>query len=190
MNIYEKCPVFENNNFLLRLVKEEDSADLLEVYSDKNSLPFFNSDNCNGDNFYYSTKEKMTSAVLFWKSAYENKWFVRLSVIDKCSSKTVGTIELCNRVSSDKFNNAGILRIDVKSDYEKQDMLYSIVSLITPPMFELLGCRDIITKAPIYAIERINALQKFGFTKSEDLLIGNDGYAYNGYWIISANNIS
>lgn len=52
-DIYEKCPVLEDSKFILRLVEEKDAKDLLSVYSDKNALPFFNSNNCNGDNFYY-----------------------------------------------------------------------------------------------------------------------------------------
>lgn len=35
MNPYEKCPVFENESYLLRLVTAEDAADLLKVYSDE-----------------------------------------------------------------------------------------------------------------------------------------------------------
>lgn len=53
------------------------------------------------------------------------------------------------------------------------------------PSYELFYCNEIITKAPIYAVERISAVQEAGFIKSEHLLVGtNDGYAYNGYWII------
>ena len=47
MNIYENCPILENKRFLIRLINKEDCDDLLEVYSDKNALPFFNIDNCN-----------------------------------------------------------------------------------------------------------------------------------------------
>lgn len=184
MNIYETCPTLENEKFLLRLVENEDCDDLLKVYSDKNALPFFNSDNCNGDNFYYATKERMTEAISFWNLSYENGWFARLSIVDKSVSNVIGTVELCLRVSEDAFNDMGILRVDVKSDYEKEDVLYDIVALITPHLSEMLGCNGIITKAPIYAVERINAIQKAGFTKSDHLLIGRTGYAYDGYWII------
>lgn len=185
MIIYEKCPTLENDNFLLRMIEKKDCEDLLAVYSDKNALPFFNSDNCNGDNFYYPTKEKMMDAILFWISSYENRWFVRLAIVDKTTSKAIGTIELCYRVSEDAFNDTGILRVDVRSDYETENILFDIISLITPAVFELLGCNEIITKAPIYAIERINAIQKFGFIKSEHFLIGtHDGYAYSGYWTL------
>lgn len=186
MNIYDNCPILENNNYLLRIVEKQDCEDLFEVYSDKNALPFFNSDNCDGDNFYYPTKERMSEAVLFWISAFENKWFVRMSIVDKSTSKVIGTAELFYRVSEDAFNNMGILRIDVGSAYETENVLFGIFSLVTPEMFNLLGCSEIITKAPIYAVERIKAIQKVGFTKSQNLLIGtNDGYAYNGYWTIS-----
>lgn len=183
MNIYEECPTIENDRYLLRLVETGDCEDLLAVYSDKNALPFFNSDNCGGDNFYYSTRERMEEALDFWLTAYENGWFVRLSIVDKVVSKVIGTIELCLRVSKDAFDNMGILRVDVGSDFENEAVLSDIFSLITPHMSGLLGCKGVITKAPIYSVERISAIRKVGFTKSEDHLIdGNSGYAYDGYW--------
>ena len=182
MSVYEAIPVLENERFKLRAVENADCDDLLRVYSDKNALPFFNSDNCDGDNFYYATKERMQEALDFWKMSYENGWFARLSIIDKSVSSVIGTIELCLRVSEDAFNNMGILRVDVRSDYEKASMLYDIIALIIPQLSELLGCDGILTKAPIYAVERMEALQKAGFTKSEHLLIGKNGFAYDGYW--------
>lgn len=182
MNIYESCPMLENEKFLLRSVENEDCDDLLKVYSDKYALPFFNSDNCDGDNFYYATRERMTEALGFWDFSYKNRWFARLSIVDKTVSSVIGTVELCLRVSEDRFNNMGILRVDVRSDYEREDMLYEIIALIAPHISEMLGCDGILTKAPIYAVERIKALQKVGFTKSEHLLTGKTGYAYDGYW--------
>ena len=184
MNIFEKCPILENEKFFIRLFQMDDCDDLLNVYSDKNELPFFNSDGCDGDNFYYATKERMSEALGFWKMAYENGWFVRLSIVDKGISRVIGTVELCFRVSEDAFNNMGIIRVDVRSDYEKEDVLYSIFSLCIPESKKMLGCNGIVTKVPIYAIERMKAIQAIGFTKSEHLLIGKTGYAYDGYWII------
>ena len=184
MNLYQKCPAFESERFTLRLVRDEDCDDLLKVYSDKNALPFFNSDNCNGDNFYYSTRERMTEAIGFWKTAYENGWFARLSIIDRQASAVIGTVELCLRVSEDAFNRMGILRVDVRSDYEREDFLYEIFSLVMPALEETLGCKGVLTKAPIYAVERIQAVQKTGFQKSAHMLIASNGYAYDGYWTI------
>ena len=159
MNIYETCPVLENEKLIIRLFQNEDCDDLLIVYSDKNALPFFNSDNCDGDNFYYATKERMTEAISFWNMSYENGWFARLSIVDKAVSDVIGTVEL--------------------------NELYSIFSLITPELEKMLGCKGVLTKAPIYAVERIKAIQKVGFTKSEHLLIGKTGYAYDGYWTMN-----
>ncbi len=184
VNIYEKYTILESSNFLLRLTEMEDCDDLLKVYSDKNALPFFNSDNCDGDNFYYTTKERMTEALRFWKLSYENGWFARLSIADKSVSSVIGTVELCLRVSEDNFNHMGILRIDVRSDYEKEEILYDIIVLIIPHISEMLECDGILTKVPNYAIERMKAVQRAGFTKSEYFLIGKTGYAYDGYWII------
>ena len=182
MNIYHTCPTLESEKFIFRLFQDEDCDDLLKVYSDKNALPFFNSDNCDGDNFYYATKERMREAIGFWHMAYENGWFVRLSIVDKATTSVIGTVECCLRVSDDAFNQMGILRVDVGSDYEKEDYLYDIFSLITPKIEEMLGCKGVLTKAPIYAVDRMKAIQKAGFTKSEHLLIGKNGYPYDGYW--------
>ena len=60
-DVYENCPAFENDKFLLRFSQLDDAEDLVSVYSDKNALPFFNSDNCHGDNFYYP-KHRLTRA--------------------------------------------------------------------------------------------------------------------------------
>ena len=51
MDVYENCPEFEDENYLLRMVCMEDKKDLLKVYSDKAAVPFFNGDNCGGDGF-------------------------------------------------------------------------------------------------------------------------------------------
>ena len=49
----------------------------------------------------------------------------------------------------------------------------------------MIGCNGVITKAPIYAIERIKAIKKVGYTKSNDLLIGKNGFKYDGYWVVN-----
>ncbi len=184
MNIYRECPLFENNDYEIRLFRDEDCHDYLKVYGDKNALPYFNSDNCDGDNFYYNTEEKMRSALEFWKTSYENGWFARMSIIDKIKQEVIGSVELCLRVSDDDFNNMGILRVDVRSDYESEEELYSIFSLITPHVEELLGCKGVITKGASYAVERIAAISKVGYEKSDKLLQGKNGVVYDGYWVV------
>ena len=179
-NIYKHAVQFENQRFLLRFVSKEDADDLLAVYSDKNALPFFNSDNCHGDNFYYPTRERMAQAIDFWIFSYENGWFVRWSIVDKTIGKAVGTVELFTRSSDDGLSGA-VLRLDLRSDYENRGIIENLLTLLLPRIPEYFTS-PVITKAPIYAVERIAALQALGFVSSGHLLVGEDGYAYNGYW--------
>ena len=90
MNIYESCPVLQGERFLLRPVEAADCADLLAVYSDERAVPFFNGDNCNGDDFHYTTPERMAEALRFWIWSYENGWFVRWAIVDRGSGRAVG----------------------------------------------------------------------------------------------------
>ena len=177
--------IIENERYLLRFVDKNDADDLLKVYSDKNALPFFNSDNCDGDNFYYPTKDKMQNAIEFWIKSYETRWFVRWVIIDKTTSGVIGSVEMFHRSADDDFNDVGVLRLDVRSDYEKTEVILDILRLFVPDAYQLFDCKDIITKVPLYAVDRIEAVKIYGFSKSESLLIGtNDHYAYKGYWII------
>lgn len=184
MNVYENCPVLENDRFLLRLVEKKDAEDLLKVYGDKRALPYFNSDNCHGDIFYYPTLERMQQAVDFWMEAYDNGWFVRLAIVDKGKNMAVGTIELFLRRAEDYFTDCGLLRLDVGYDYENSRDIGEILGVITEPAYELFGCKMIATKAPVYAVERIAALREAGYVLSENSLTGtSDGKNYDGYWV-------
>ena len=188
--IYEACPILENDRYLLRLTQQDDLESLLPIYSDLNALPFFNSDNCHGDNFYYTTRERMQKALNFWDYSYKNGWFARMTIIEKQTGMIIGTVELCYRVSEDAFNGMCILRVDVGSRYETASVLTEIFGLIAPHTDELLGSHGIVTKAPIYSVERIKALKAVGFAPSEYLLVGgHDGYQYNGYWTWKADQM-
>lgn len=181
--VYEKCPVLENDKYFLRLVDIEDAKDLLKVYRDEKAVPYFNSDNCNGDNFFYQTFERMQEAVKYWIWEYERKGFVRWSIIDKHRNEAIGTIELFNRTSKDYFNACGILRMDLRSDCENQNCIFAILSIIISTTYDLFHCNMIATKAAPFATERIHALKHMGFNQSEDKLVGHDGTEYGNYWI-------
>lgn len=43
VDVYKNCPEYENEDYLVRMVCQEDRMDLLKVYSDKRAVPFFNS---------------------------------------------------------------------------------------------------------------------------------------------------
>lgn len=183
-DVYESCPFFEDENFLLRFPTMQDAKELVKVYSDKNALPFFNSDNCHGDNFYYPDEQRMQQAIQFWLDSYESKWFVRWTIVEKKTKKAIGSVECFHRIAEDAFQHAGVLRVDVGSPYEKADVISEIMELLFPSFFELFQCKSIITKVPVYAVERIQAVKRVGFEKSDQLLVGTmDGYAYKDYWI-------
>lgn len=185
-NVYETCPTLENENYRLRLAEESDAKDLQKVYGDKFALPFFNSDNCHGDNFYNPTVEGMREAIRYWLMEYENRGFVRFAIVEKDSNTAIGTIELFRREAEDFFHDCGILRLDVGSKYECEEVLCEILSIIIEPAYELFACKMIATKAPIYAVERIAALRKTGFEKSDEKVVGHDGTVYGDYWCICA----
>lgn len=181
--VYEKVPVFENERWILRKTGNEDAKDLFEVYSDQKAVPFFNSDNCDGDTFYYDTMEKMEKAIDFWESSYKGRWFVRWSIIDKVKNKAIGTIELFHRNSTDNFNNTGLLRLDLRSDYEAENTIIDILGLILKDTYESFECDKIATKAFAPATERIKALEILGFAETPNHLVGHDGTEYDSYYI-------
>lgn len=184
-NVYKICPQFENEDYLLRFVSAEDYPDLLKVYSDKKSVPFFNSDNCGGDDFYYTTEEKMKEVIEYWLWEYSRKGFVRWSIIDKSTQQAIGTIELFHRKSKDYFTKCGLLRLDLRSDYESSDTIAEILSPLIAPTFKLFHCSKIATKAIPEASERIAALKRLGFKLSAERLIGHDGTEYADYYILN-----
>ena len=188
MNPYDNCPCFENDDFLLRLVSRDDLEDLLKVYSDEKAVPFFNSDNCNGDDFHYTTLERMNQAIDFWLFSYENKYFVRWSIIDKHTKTAIGTIELFHRDSTDFFTQCGLLRLDLRSDYETASKIKKILSLIVPPAYDMFYCNIIATKVISTAEERYKACTDFGFERTEEKMIGgDDGKEYGEYMVLHHN---
>ncbi|MDE7295929.1 MAG: GNAT family N-acetyltransferase [Clostridia bacterium] len=184
MNVYESCPVFENETYLLRLVEDRDVDDLLKVYSDEKAVPFFNGDNCHGDDFHYTTRERMQQAVAFWKEAYQNGWFVRWVIVDKRTGEAIGTIENFHRDADDFFANCALLRLDLRSDYETADEIVSILSPALVPSFQIFGCDKIASKAIPAATERRKAFERLGFTASPHKLVGSDGTQYGDYFVL------
>lgn len=183
-DVYETCPQFENEKYKLRFVSQEDCLDLLKVYSDEQSVPFFNSDNCGGDDFYYVTESRMKEAINYWFFEYNNKGFVRWAIVDKLKNTAIGTIELFHRSADDYFTKCGLLRLDIRSDYEKSTEIESILSLITKPTFDMFQCDKIATKAIPDAIERICALENLGFSETNEKLIGHDSEEYSCYFVL------
>ncbi len=184
-DVYENCPLLENEQYLLTLVSKDDWRDLIKVYSDVKAVPFFNSDNCNGDDFYYTTEARMKQAIDFWLAEYGRRYYVRWSVRDKISGEIIGTIEFFNRKAEDYFNDCGLLRVDLRSDYELTARIKPLLSLVIETCFDLFACDKIATKAIPTAVERIYALKSVGFKLSDKKIIGHDGSEYGEYYVLN-----
>ncbi len=183
-DVYKKCPKYENGDYILRMVSQEDKQDLLKVYSDKKAVPFFNSDNCGGDDFYYTTESRMGQAIEYWHFEYDRAGFVRWTIVSKTTNEAIGTIELFHREADDYFTNCGLLRLDLRSDYELSREIIKILKLIIEPAYTLFHCDKIATKAIPQAAERIAALKSLGFTPTDEKLAGHDGTGYGSYYVL------
>lgn len=180
---YEVCAEIENKQFLLRLVKEEDSGELLRVYSDQAAVALMNRDTCVND-FYVTSPEEMQEMIRFWIAEHGLRYYVRWSIVDKRSWRVVGTTELYHREAEDFFDDCGILRLDLRRDYERADEIAEILSLVLQRGWELFGYRKVAAKAIPAATERISALCSLGFVPTEEKLIGTNGCEFGSYFVL------
>lgn len=79
-----------------------------------------------------------------------------------------------------------MLRLDLRSDYEKADEIVKILDMILKPTYSLFHCDKIATKAIHKATERIKALKALGFHYTDEKLIGHDGTEYDFYFVLSS----
>ena len=110
MNPYRQCPIYQNENYRIRFVKQSDVNDLLKVYSDPKTVALCNCDNCE-DDFYYTSRVRMEQAINYWIMEYHREGFVRWSILDCTSSTAIGTMELFKRSANDAYDNTAVLRI-------------------------------------------------------------------------------
>ena len=164
-DLYKNCPVFETQNFMLRLVSEDDAIDLLGCYSDTKAQQFFNTDgfpkDCN-----FNTIEEMQSYIKFWLMEYSQGAYIRFSVVDKAVNKAIGTIEMFGMVGQYK-TEIGILRIDISSAYENKPHLKELLKVCIDNFYDLFEVKGIATKAISQASNRIAVLTEAGFKPGE-----------------------
>lgn len=178
MNVYENCPSFITQRFWVRLVREEDALGLLAVYSDRDAQPYFNADNCTSD-FRYKTLEEMRSCVEMWLWSYRHGQFVRWTVLQ--DNVPVGTVEMFRRDDGPDGRGCGVLRMDVHSHYEFDDVFDELLDAMLEPLHEHFGCGTILTKAPRFAHRRQSSLRLYGFEPAPPLT-GHDGRPLEDYW--------
>jgi hypothetical protein len=175
-DIYEECPEYNKKLITLRKTSVEDANELLKCYSDEKAVPFFNSDNCNGDNFHYTTLERMKRAIDFWVYSYKNKYFVRWTVILNDTNEKIGTIEMFHRIADDEYNHYGVLRIDLQSGYETPPIIGEVLEIANENFYEVFNVEAILTKAIPYAAERIASLGQKGYCPTNRKLVIYDDY--------------
>lgn len=178
-NPYDECPVYETIHFIFRLVEEKDAKDLLSCYSDNKAAKIFNCDNCNSD-FIFETEEEVLNLIKFWIKEYNNRGYVRFSIVDKAKKAAIGTIEIFARKDvNETFGTIGVLRLDLVSEYEDVSYICEILDLIDLHFPSTFGIDSIITKAIADADRRIEALKLKGYYKLDDQKITS----YSGYYI-------
>ncbi len=155
MDIYEHCPVMETPNFLLRLIRPEDSESLFGCYHDKTAVALMNADNCDFG-FYMETREQMAETVTYWLKFYSWRSFVRFAIVDRETGQAVGTLEGFG-------GDVGVLRIDIAGKYEKADYLSELLGLAKKHFREWFGNETLMTKAVPQARERREALMASGW---------------------------
>ena len=158
INVYEQCPIYETESFVLRLVKSEDAKALLSCYSDKENTKKFNSDYCTSD-FYYTTEEEMRHCIRFWLDEYEKKYYVRFAIIPKLENQAIGTVEIFG-------GDSGVLRIDLARKYNSEDKFIEIVRLAIDSFINDFDIGSIKIKTSNIQ-ERISCLESLGFIPSK-----------------------
>ncbi len=181
-DIYLHCPTLEGPSLTLRPLLHSDAQGLLAIYGDAANLPFFNSDNCHGDTFHYTTLDRMEEAVRFWQYAYEVRAFVRWTL--EVGGRIAGMVECFRREAEDAFTDCALLRIDLGRADDTADVHDELLSLLLPHLQAWFGCCRAATKAPAIAQARQTALRAHGFRPSSKSLIGHDGTRYGDYWLL------
>ena len=173
-DVYLDCPVYAGTLITLRKTEAGDAADLLKCYSDENAVPLFNSDNCNGDDFHYTTLDGLKQTMDLWEYSYQIKRFVRWSVVCNETREVVGTIECFGR--SADIGSFALLRIDLRSDYETAPVVGEILDIADTHFFGAFAADTLITKAVPEAAVRLSVLRCRGYRPLEENFLIYDDY--------------
>ena len=114
----------------------------------------------------------------YWLSRYEAQDFVRWSIQDKEKKSLIGTVELCPSLKyAVDGKMMGILRIDLKSEYEKQAVLEELVDILMVHIYEDFQVASVIMKIQKDAKERQKLIKKYQFVSAkEECNIGFSDY--------------
>jgi predicted amidohydrolase/RimJ/RimL family protein N-acetyltransferase len=162
-DVYTVCPVYQSRSLTLSRTVPGDAEELLQCYSDERAVPLFNSDNCNGDTFHYTTPEQLMQTIELWEFSYKARSFVRWTVSLSGTGEKIGTVEMFGRTSDPELGNFGILRVDLRSDHETQPVIIELLEIAKKYFFDAFTVDTILTKAIPAAETRVKALLQQGY---------------------------
>ena len=119
----------------------------------------------------------MRKCIRSWLDEYKNKYYVRLSIIDKASGSAVGTIEIFDNF--DKAKSGAAFHIDLSVSYETRVYISELLTLANKEFFQLFGFEYLYVRAVPSANERIAALQDTGY-ESLDRKPGREHFYMKG----------
>ena len=168
MDVFTICPEYETEHFKIRELEAGDAEGLFSCYSDPEAARFFNGDCC-GDDFYYTDKDKFRGCVEYWLSRYEAKDFVRWSVLDRKTGLLIGTMEVCPSLKyAVDGKQMGILRIDLKSEYERLPVLRELMDVLICHIYEDFEVASILMKIQKDAGERQKLIKEYQFVAARE----------------------
>ena len=168
MDVFTVCPEYETDHFKIRKLEAGDVEGLFPCYSDPEAARYFNGDCC-GDDFYYTDKEKFRECVEYWLSRYEAQDFVRWSIQDKEKKFLIGTVEVCPSLKyAVDGKMMGILRIDLKSEYEYWTVLKELMDVLVCHIYEDFEVVSIIMKIQKDAAGRQKLLKEYQFVNAKE----------------------
>ena len=146
----------------------EDAEGLFQCYSNPEAAKYFNGDCC-GDDFYYTEFSRFVKCMEFWESRYQEKDFVRFTIIHQSTGKIAGMAEVCPsyQYSADGAS-MGILRLDLLPEYENREEIQELMELLLAHVYEDFHVRSVIMKAQEDAWTRRSVLKGLYFVPAQD----------------------
>ncbi len=167
-NVFEQCPVYQSEHFLLRKMDMQDAEGLFQCYSNPEAAKYFNGDCC-GDDFYYTDFIQFVKCMEFWESRYREKDFVRFTAMDTGLEKIIGMAEICPSYKYSADGHCmGILRLDLLPEYETEKEIQGLMEMILGHVYEDFQVRCVPMKAQEDALTRRKVLKNLHFVPAQD----------------------
>lgn len=168
ISVFEKCPIYQSEHFSLRKMDMQDAEGLFQCYSNPESAKYFNGDCC-GDDFYYTDFGQFVKCMEFWESRYQEKDFVRFTIMDIELEKVIGMTEVCPSYNYSADGHCmGILRLDLLPEYEARRDIQELLELILEHVYIDFQVHCVLMKAQEDALIRRNVLKSLHFVSAQD----------------------